>query len=206
MLTPRDHFYRDFEAFVGEVAQKPLVVDLGTYHGFRKELADQRTRFTGKYFTMDLSCSFDDEQHQRPNVLGDLHRLPFRSSSVSGIICKEVLEHVESPALAVQEMHRTLVPGGVLFCSIPFLHPYHGGPSLADYWRFTHEGTLQLFREFSQVDVRRTGGLAFVARAFSPRIVRRLFFSPVLMPVVNWLDSFTLRFGATNLFLVLARK
>ena len=127
---------------------------------------------------------------------------------MDAIICKNVLEHVKAPVRAVEEMHRVLKTGGLLYCSVPFLHPYHGSAKLQlpDYWRFTHEGLELLFSCFAETRVFRAGGAAFVLRAFAPALINRLLFSRLLMPIANALDRMSLRRLATNTFMVLAKK
>jgi SAM-dependent methyltransferase len=140
-------------------------------------------------------------------VVGDILRLPFESQSADAIICKEVLEHVRDPGQAVSEMHRVLKAGGALLCTLPFLHPYHGKKGdLPDFWRFTEEGVAELFSCFSSVEIERAGGAMFVLRAFSPALPRAIVFSPILAPLVNFLDRLSMRWGASHLFLILARK
>ena len=50
-------------------------------------------------------------------------------------------------------MMRVLKPGGELFCSAPFLQPYHGFPN--HYYNMTHSGLVNLFpgMEIKKVDV-----------------------------------------------------
>jgi len=204
MLYPHDHFYPRFERLLGEIANGPLVLDLGTYHALRKELAHHRSLFRNHYFTMDRSY---EPGAPGPDVVGDISRLPFESRSADAIICKEVLEHVRDPGRAMSEMHRVLKTGGALLCTVPFLHPYHGKKGyLHDFWRFTEEGVAELFSGFSSVEIERAGGAMFVLRAFSPAIPRAVFFSPLLAPIVNALDRLSMRWGASHLFMVLARK
>ena len=141
-----------------------------------------------------------------PDVDGDIGALPFRSNAADAVICKDVLEHVPDPRTAVSEMRRVLKPRGRLYCSVPFLHPYHGSDTLADYWRFTHEGLDLMFSEFAHVDVVRTGGALFVIKAFTPPPLDRWLFSAPVMPLVNAVDKLSLGRHATNSFLVFARK
>lgn len=204
MLYEHDHFYPKFVELLSEVAKSPLVLDLGTYSGFRKELASHRRLFQGRYYTMDLTR---DEGSNAPDAVGDILRLPFRTASADGVLCKEVLEHVTDPAAAVAEIHRILKPGGAAMCTVPFLHPYHGlAGRLPDFWRFTEEGVHCLFSEFAQVQTARAGGAMFVLRAFSPPLLRAALASRWLGPIVNLVDRVTLRWGATHLFIVLAHK
>jgi len=46
-----------------------------------------------------------------PDIVGDIHNLPFLDNSQEAIICIAVLEHVENPIKAMEEMYRTLKPG-----------------------------------------------------------------------------------------------
>jgi SAM-dependent methyltransferase len=204
MLFPHDHFYPGFVELLAEVARAPLVLDLGTYSGFRKELSLHRSSFQNRYYSMDLTHQSGNEG---PDVVGDILRLPFADASADAVLCKEVLEHVRDPAAAVDEIHRVLKRGGAVLCTIPFLHPYHGTRGkLPDFWRFTEEGAAELFSGFTSVEVRRAGGAVFVLRVFSPLPLRKALSSRLLAPFVNAVDRMTLRFGATHLFMVLARK
>ena len=46
---------------------------------------------------------------------GTAESLPWQSNSVDIIVCESVLEHVDSPRLALSEMHRCLDTGGVAY-------------------------------------------------------------------------------------------
>lgn len=46
--------------------------------------------------------------------------LSFRRSSFDCVVSNDVLEHVDQPRTAVNEVHRVLKPGGELFLSLPF--------------------------------------------------------------------------------------
>jgi SAM-dependent methyltransferase len=207
VLSPRDHYYPQFEKFITDIAACRTILDLGTYYAFRKELAPfaDKLRKTN-YFTMGYRIRDIDPKERPPDVDGDICALPFGDASADAVICKDVLEHVVDPVAAVAEMHRALKRGGLLYCSVPFLHPYHGNRNLADYWRFTHEGLDVLFSDFSEKTVVRTGGAVFVVRAFTPPPLSKLLFSAPLMPLVNALDKLSLGRHATNMFLVFARK
>lgn len=83
------------------------------------------------------------DQAAKPNLVADATALPLASEAVSVVLCTQVLEHMEQPALAIEEMYRVLrspnpgsgLPGGVLVFSAPFLYRIHGAPQ--DYLRFT---------------------------------------------------------------------
>jgi SAM-dependent methyltransferase len=85
------------------------------------------------------------------DLCGDIHALPFAAGSIDALVCTGVLEHVPDAPGAVASMHRILRPGGEIFCTIPFLQPYHEDPD--DYRRFTNSGLKELFAAFTTVRI-----------------------------------------------------
>jgi ubiquinone/menaquinone biosynthesis C-methylase UbiE len=133
-----------------------IIVDVGTSNRFAKEVKYfESTLQQHHYFSLGYkttSCDLD----------GDIHKLPLKDGSVDVLICFEVIEHVQDPFKAVQELFRVLHPGGLLLLTTPFLFPYHGRSSTLinysheeypDFWRFTHQGLRFLCKDFSKVEV-----------------------------------------------------
>ena len=117
------------------------------------------------------------------DVAATAYSLPFADASLAGIHCEAVLEHLESPGHAVDEMFRVLRPGGLVFAATPFLQPFHAWPD--HYQNFTLNGHRRLFERagFTVLDAGPCVGPTFVlvdllanyARAFTPgRIPSRL--------------------------------
>lgn len=100
-----------------------------------------------------------------PDIVADIHDLPFENESVDAFICIAVLEHVEQPWRAVQEMYRTLKKGGYLYMYMPFLFYYHPMPGYyKDFYRFTKDGIAYLTRDFSSTEMHNVrGALSTVA-------------------------------------------
>ena len=96
----------------------------------------------------------DPVSDYKPDIVGDIHALPFVDSSVDAIICLAVLEHIEDPMKASREMFRVLKPGGYAFVYVPFLYYYHAESGYyKDYWRFTEDSIKMLFKDFSQLEI-----------------------------------------------------
>lgn len=91
----------------------------------------------------------DIDPERKPDVVGDVHELPFEESSFPYIVCTEVLEHLHSPECAIAEMQRVLKPGGTLILTTRFVYPLHDVPH--DYFRFTKYGLQHLFRDWDVV-------------------------------------------------------
>lgn len=89
-----------------------------------------------------------------PDIVGDIHKMPFADNSLDAIICIAVLEHVENPILAVSEMRRVLKPGGYIFIYVPFLYYYHAEKGYyGDYWRYTKDTIRFLFKGCKTVEI-----------------------------------------------------
>jgi SAM-dependent methyltransferase len=93
-----------------------------------------------------------------PNVeiVGDAHHLPFKDNSVDGVVINAVLEHLEHPQIAVNEIFRVLKKGGYVLAETPFLQHYHGYPF--HFQTYTLTGHNFLFRQFTILQSGAVGG------------------------------------------------
>lgn len=67
------------------------------------------------------------------------------------IFCNEVLEHTLNPFGAINEIHRILKKGGLLFLTTPFNFRIHG--PLPDCWRFTEHGLREMMKKFEILEL-----------------------------------------------------
>ncbi len=126
--------------------KKLKVLDVGCWMKQYQPLFGDRC---GNYVGLDVSAG------PHVDVVGDVHRLPFKASSFDVVLCLEVLEHVERPWVAVEEIRRVLKPGGHLIASAPFIFPFH--PCPIDCWRFTSQGWSVLLQKYEDVKIERIG-------------------------------------------------
>lgn len=79
----------------------------------------------------------------------------------SGIVCSEVLEHVERPWNAVLELRQAMRRDGLLIVTTLTAFPLHGYPD--DYWRFTESGLRVLLRDagFRAIETASAGEAVF---------------------------------------------
>jgi len=89
-----------------------------------------------------------------PDIVGDIHALPFGDNTQDAIVCLAVLEHVEDPFRACREMLRALKAGGYCFVYVPFLYYYHAEKGYyKDFWRFTKDSFPLLFQGFTRMEI-----------------------------------------------------
>ncbi|MER8815553.1 class I SAM-dependent methyltransferase [Mesorhizobium sp. M0965] len=93
-------------------------------------------------------------------IIADGHQLPLASGAIHGVWVQAVLEHVLTPEQVVAEIHRVLVPDGVVYAETPFMQQVHEGAY--DFTRFTPSGHRWLFRHFDEIDGGITRGPAIV--------------------------------------------
>ncbi len=109
-----------------------------------------------------------------PDIVGDIHHLPFADNTIDSIICIAVLEHVEEPWIAAQEMHRVLKTDGTAFVYVPFLYYYHPLKGYyGDFYRYTEEGIGYLFRNFSSLDLSPVRGATETVFNLLPKKISR---------------------------------
>lgn len=160
--------YRKFEEeSLKKIAEtKGVVLDVGGGSRFMKGMK----RFEGlfadcRYRTLDVSPDYG------PDIVGDIHAIPLEQSSVDGVVCRSVLEHVERPLDAVREIHRILKPGGYFYLHVPSVYPYHartGAGAYPDYWRFFEDSLRLVMKDFASVEIRKRGGWFMAMSMFLP--------------------------------------
>lgn len=78
----------------------------------------------------------------------DIHKLKFDDGTFDIVVCNAILEHVENPLKAIEELHRVLREGGEIWVEVPFNQPYHPAPN--DYWRVTLPGLRIWMSKFNE--------------------------------------------------------
>lgn len=86
--------------------------------------------------------------------------LPVADATFDAVLSTQVLEHVEDPALYLDECLRVLRPGGRLLLSTHGMMVYHPDPD--DYWRWTCAG-LRRVVETSGFEIERFEGIMGLA-------------------------------------------
>lgn len=159
-MTPWEQFFR--EKITAIYTTRKRVIDIGGGLRISTEKSnryDPRRAWIIPHFAKLEYLVMDPVPDYHPDLVGDIHAMPFADNSEEAMLCLAVLEHVENPILAVSEVYRTLKPGGVALFYVPFLFYYHAEPGYyKDYWRFSHDAIEMLFRKFSHVETVKVRG------------------------------------------------
>lgn len=110
------------------------VLDIGAADGSLSRQLDA----SAEYISLDYPATAIELYRTRPLVFADACAMPFADASFDAIACYEVLEHVSRPDALLEEVSRTLVPGGFAEFTMPFFYPIHDAPH--DYQRWTRHG------------------------------------------------------------------
>ena len=135
---------------------------------------DNRGRYPEKnYVTLDIN------PNSGADIIADAHHIPLPDHSQDAVIACDMIEHLHSPYVFVEEIKRLLRPHGYILISAPFIHPYHGGMNAGmhcpDYWRFTEDGLRLLFKDFD-IEITSDGGFFYGLASFLPSLKRPLQF------------------------------
>lgn len=178
------------------LSDKRSIVDIGgglriskekgnRYDESRKWISNLIAENAVDYKVLDPTPEYD------PDIVGDIHHLPFADNSQDAIVCIAVLEHVEDPIRACKEIHRTLKPGGYALAYLPFLYYFHAERGYYhDYWRFSKEAVDLLFKDFSVLEKQSVRGAIATWLHISPLGRMKL-----LVKIANVMDRI---FGKMN--------
>ena len=129
---------QEVKAFARRIPKGARVLDAGAgespYRGFFDHT---------RYETADI-CKL--ERGYAPiTYVCDLTEIPVENDCFDFIIFTQVLEHTPTPCKVLEELFRTLKPGGKILYSGPFYYEEHEEPY--DYYRFTQHGIRYLMEE-----------------------------------------------------------
>lgn len=127
---------------------------------------------------LDDPCIVRMDLVHGPNVdlVGDVQELPFRDGCLDFVFGGAVMEHVARPHVAIDELFRTLKPGGYVYADWNFLIAYHGYPH--HYFNASIHGVRQAFSCFTILDsgIGPGHGAAWAFRSFLQTYL--LYFQP----------------------------
>lgn len=159
-MRPWDTFFK--EKITKIFKEKKTVIDIG---GGLRVIKEKNNRYDpSREWIRPLLEKVDYKildpvPDYNPDIVGDIHKLPFAPNSIDAIICIAVLEHVENPIQACKEMYRCLKPGGYLFIYVPFLFYYHAEKGYyGDFWRFTPDSIRYMCKDFSTIEIQSVRG------------------------------------------------
>jgi len=154
-MAPWEKFFN--EKCIEIFSNSEKVLDIGEGLRAREKEGnrfDESRAWLQEYIDKVEYVVMDPVPDYHPDVVGDIHDMPFEDNSVPAIICMAVLEHVENPIKAMEEMYRVLKPGGRLLIYVPFLYYYHAFPGYyPDYWRFTEDSLKLMAKPFSKCEL-----------------------------------------------------
>jgi len=107
----------------------PLVLDVGCSSGFfLKELTSRlpHVAVMGADYIEPPLRKLASQKNGIPLIQFDLRRCPLPEASIDGIVCLNVLEHIDGDVAALANIWRLLKPGGIAHVEVP------SGPSLYD--------------------------------------------------------------------------
>ena len=141
--------------------------------------------------------------------LGSISAMPFADESVDIILSEYVMEHVEEPAGAFQEMVRVLKPGGCLLLLTPNLYSYKTivawlTPHRFHFWigrvRYGEGHEADMYPTVYKCNSRRSLVRTALASGFKEESLQFVTNGP------TWVEKFPLLFEALHLFhLAIAR-
>lgn len=151
--TEVDHSYRyNIEKLYEEKyefirANSSKVLDIG------KSSREHYDKFLNSSWKGEIMTSDVNQFDGYPDIIDDICDTKLEKDYYDAVICNSVLEHVYDPKKAVENIYQIIKKDGHFIGQAPFLYWYHAPKDLKfqDYFRFSRDGLIYLFRDFSEV-------------------------------------------------------
>ena len=95
----------------------------------RRRLRPEAVRSRSSPRTRASYVGVDPVENPHAELRGSVEALPVEDDSFDVVLCIQVLEHCDDPALAVRELHRVTAPGGRVLASTHGVMVYHPSPA-----------------------------------------------------------------------------
>jgi SAM-dependent methyltransferase len=145
-LTALPHLRAVLPQFKGDV------LDVGCGQSPYKFLLNkEQTKYQGIDIAEAMRFKYDN-----PDVVSfNGQDIPFEDDKFDGLICTEVLEHVEKYQKLIDEMRRVMKPGATGIITVPWSARYHYIPW--DFFRYTPSSLKTMFAGFSEAKITNRG-------------------------------------------------
>lgn len=182
--------YRDIAKTIP--AYKGNVLDVGCGQSPYRFLLDKNQT---TYFGIDVAEATAFDYNNADITPFNGQDIPFEDAKFDGLICTEVLEHVQNYQKLIDEMHRVMKPGATGIITIPWSARYHYIPY--DFFRYTPSSLKTMFSGFSSAVITNRGTdipniankvIVMWFRNMFPAALWRWLFSPIwiaLSPVMG---------------------
>ena len=151
--------------------------------GYTLDISSEKHASYEKDWNIELKNLINIDIDGKPNILADINNLPFKNNTISNFGCFNVLELIQFPKIAVQEIHRVLNKTGYLVGYVPFLYPIHNQP--VDYWRFSNKSLYQILTigGFENIIIEPLGGRFIVM--YDIILPKKLFFIRFILSLLS---------------------
>jgi SAM-dependent methyltransferase len=141
------------QSFAASLPPNSRLLDAGAGEGQYKHYFTAQ-RYTGS----DLAVGDADWDYSGLDVIADMTALPFPDGAFAAAIHIVTLEHLPEPGRALQEIARTIAPGGMFLLAAPHEWEVHQHPH--DYFRYTRYGLVYLLERagFERIEIEPAGG------------------------------------------------
>jgi 2-polyprenyl-3-methyl-5-hydroxy-6-metoxy-1,4-benzoquinol methylase len=188
-LLSRKGLYPFLEQNFGEIPAGAIVLNIGAGGDIGKTLMRHAEQQQFQVVALDIDAK------RRPDIVGDICAYDFKGQQFDTIVMAEILEHIHSPHLALENVHRILKDSGRLILTTPFIFPIHDRPY--DYYRYTRYGLEYLLRHFHDISIKERNSWTEAIDVLSVRLImdknwpaRILAPFLVLLAFIKWPISF----------------